>query len=352
MEQYKGSLIRYFKLSVHTLLAFILMMISLASCSDEPAKTLTNIPSKPLYDSFDIKDTSLQSGNFYYNGFLTTDGTWIYFQSDDGKSLVKSGFSGNYLRLVTRRFPSFINVIDNTVFFIEGSNSGKIYKVDTDGKGETLVVDSIAKSLIATQTYLFYIDTKDGFVYRTMHDGSKRLLLFDQVTAQIQSINNVLYFFPAGESNGFYKIPMDAVKTISTSPSVISSPESAVSLVDIGLTSGNYKSLNIQGDRFFYIDNTKNQSISVFDKKSHKNFLKAAIDSPFILSGKYIYYVNPDDESRLYRVSSDKPKDNKMIINDRVSQFVICGNSIYYRRENNLEIYRTPIEGGISYKIT
>lgn len=382
MKFKKSDYIKHVKSLINAFLPIIIMLtlmfsMLLTSCLKAPEKTLTNIPAKPLYNKFDINETSLQSGNLYYNGFLTTDGTWIYFQSDDGTSLMKSSYSGDYPRLVSRHFPSFINVVGKTVFFIEGTNSGKIYKVDTDGKGETLVSDANAKYLIATQLYIFYIDTKDGYVYRTLHDGSKKTLLFNKVTAQIQSVDDVLYIFPANESTGIYKISMEAVKsftTVALSPSPVSKSTTAASvsgassaasvpgtsgtantsilLVDIGLSPDEYESVNIQDNHCFYIDKTNNQTISVFDNKRHEDFLKTSLQSPFIISDGYIYFINQGDESRLYRVSSVKPSDKEMIINDRVNQFVVCGNSIYYRRENNLEIYRTPVDGGISYKIT
>lgn len=392
------------KLIKYMCLTVIIMSALLVSCSKEPVKNLTNAPTDPLYNQFDIKDTSLQSGNLYYNGFLTTDGTWIYFQSDDGKSLVKSSFNGDSLKLISNHFPSFINVVEGIVFFIEGTNSGKIYKVDTDGKGETLVVDVNAKSLIATQLFLFYIDTNDGYVYRTLHDGSKKTLLFDHVTSSIQIVDDIIYFFTADESGGIYQISMEIVKTlsststsisavisssississktavsalsaistVSTSSSALSSanssiaaetalstvsaakpPSASVSQSGIGLKPGEYESINIQNGRYFYIDNKKNQNISVFENNKHKLFLELPVQLPFILSGNYLYYINQGDESRLYRVSSENPDDNEMIVNDRVNQFVLCGSSIYYRRENNLEIYRASIAGGISYKIT
>lgn len=370
-------------------LLLLIIILNSVSCSKEIPKDITPTPKNPLYDSFDIKTTSLQCGNLYYKNFLTTDGSLLYFQADDGKTLMKSDYNGNNSKVISNRFPSFINVVENMVYFIEGGTSGKIYKIDTEGKGETMVLDLNAKSLIATPEYLFFINTKDGFVYFSLHDGSKKTLLLDKITSQIQLSNEKLYIQIADEAKGVFIISLDNLSklnnslldTTGSSESSVSSSamidnstantsETATSgiiatptvsaekpIVEIQLTvltesNSQFKSINIENNKFFFIDPKNNSYIVTSENKKHKTFLKKSIVSPFIISGQFIYYINPDDESRLYRVSTSDSSDNAMVVNDRVDQFVICGNSIYYRRENNLEIFRTPVEGGVSTKIT
>jgi hypothetical protein len=90
----------------------------------------------------------------------------------------------------------------------------------------------------------------------------------------------------------------------------------------------------------------------VSEDKDEDLFLKKSVSSPFIVSEEYLFYINTDDSSRIYRISLKDSSDNKMVVNDRVAEFVVCGNSIYYRRESNLEIFQAAIGGGLSRKIT
>lgn len=331
-----------FKKSISVLAVFSLLFNS--ACAPAPTGNQSLSPTDPLYQKFDITTTSIHNGNMNYTNFLSTDGSMIYFQSDDGTALVKSKYDGSGLVKLSGRFPSFINIVDTTVFFIEGTTTGKIYKVKTDGTGESLVVDTNAKSLIATPAYLYFIDTKDGFVYRTLHDGSGKIVIFSQISSQLRLVENTLYVQVSAASTGLYTLSVketgDAVPTITP--------------VQKNLTKFNqeFHSLNISGSEFYFIDSLNHSYITLSKNGNPKVFLNAAQTSPFILSDQYIYYINTEDESRLYRVPVSNSSKQEMIINDRVSQFVVCGNSIYYRRESNLEIYRTPIVGGQSVKIT
>ncbi len=363
------------------------ILFLIASCSNKVATTVTLSTINPLFSAADIQGTSLQSGNLYYNGFLSSDGKVLFYQSVDGKSLVKSDYDGKNQTVLSNRFPSFINIVDNVVYFIEGSASGKIYKIDADGKGETMVLDSNVKSLIVTSDYMFFIDTKDGFVYSALHDGSKKSLILDKISSQIQLIRNKIYIMLDEESKGIYIFPIANLKSASKSVSAITdhssgtadaeapaisdggsaassqdgsvaptvtaqAPRNDVGFKELLNSKNEFNSININEDQFFYINDENNSFVIVNKDKKQSTFLKKSLFSSFILSDYYIYYINSNDESRLYRISITDPSDNEMIVNDRVFQFVVCGNSVYYRREGKLEIFRTSIEGGISDKIS
>lgn len=373
-------------------------LFSLVSCEKNENNTLTPSVINPLFVSLNINKTSLQNGNLYFNSFLTSDGSYIYFQSADGKSLMKSDFNGENPVVLCNQFPSYLNVIDNMLYFIEGSKSGKVYKIDINGQGQTMVIDSNVESLIVTDDYMFFIDTKDGYPYYSLHDGSEIKLLLNKVTTKIQLVNDILYFQLAEENNGVYTFPIENLESISTptpamglisdvdAPSASDSSaapvtsdsladsseavseETAVPTVtpdDTNAMTPNgilfketrstdivFSSTNIKNDRFFYIDHSNNSYIMVSENKDEDLFLKKSCTAPFIVSDEYLYYINSDDESRIYRVSLKDSSDNKMVVNDRVAEFVVCGNSIYYRRESNLEIFRASISGGLSEKIT
>ncbi len=322
------------------ILLSLLFVIPLGSCEKPPVIKISNVPTLPLFDQSSNTAVSINSGNLYYNGFLSSDGKSVYFQSDDGKSLVKSDYNGENAMIISKRFPSFINVVDDTVYYIEGLNSGKVYKVGSDGKGETLVIDSNVRSLIVTTKYIIFIDTKDDLAYYSLHDGSKKTLLYKKVFAQLVLSKELLFLVPSGYTDGLYKtdISSNFIKP--------------VEYVKITNNPIDLNSLNYEKNKFYFIDLTNNSQIASSENLRVRGFVKKSLSNPFIVSGDFAYYIDTADESRLYRVHLYKSDIEKIVVNDRVNEFVVCGNSVYYRRKNNLEVYRTSIDGGISFKIT
>ncbi len=376
-----------------------LMLFSLASCIKNETANLTPSVINPLFVSSNLAKTSLQSGNLYYDNFLSSDGTSLYFQSVNGKSLVKSDYNGENTVVLSNQFPSCINVIDNMIYYVEGAKSGKVYKMDINGQGGTLVIDKNVESLIVTTDYMFFINTQDGFAYCALHDGSEITLLLNKPTTKLQLVNDKLYFQVAGEADGIYWFSLRNLKTISSptpeqnlisdvdAPSAAASmlssedpssdggqpsyadsedgtssiptpevtkvlPRSDILFKQLTKTDIEWSSTNIKNDRFYFIDKSNNSWIMISEGDSAGVFLKKSVDLPFIVSDEYLFYIDEKDEFRIYRVSLSNSSDVKMVVNDRVAEFVVCGNSIYYRREGNLDIFRTPIYGGLSKKIT
>lgn len=326
----------------------IITAMTLASCNKK-VEVVDNIyPTPPICKDVQSELGTLLSGNLLYNSFLTTDGSCIYFQSKNQNELVKSDYDGGNPKVLSTKSPLFINAINGVVFFLENESQGNIYKVDNDGKGESLVLDVSASALISTPKFLFYIDSSDGYIYRILHDGSKKTLILDKPSSQILLYEENLYAVVEDEISGFYMFSStEIIKDDYDKDTILKN-------VSFNKVQTMFYGVNLSETKVFYtkIVNDKNIIAMHNDKKRTKDISKKSVMMPFITSGKYLYFIDSDDNSRLFRMNTDDPSIIEMVADDSVFSFVVCGNSIYYRRENSYEIYRVSIAGGVSSQIT
>lgn len=327
-----------------SLLLSLILVFSTISCNKEVINNVTIFPTKPLTDEKLDGKYSIISGNFHYKSFLSTDGTYIYYQSDNGKALEKSDYDGKNSMIISNRFPSYINVSNGFVYFIDGNGSGKVYKVDTNGKGETLIIDIIVKSLIVLDNYVLFIDAKDDTVHFCNKDGGSKTLLYKDPVSTIMVSESNLYLVNKKENNEIFSFEISKLKIFSKSTSS--------DFVKITDAKKGFDSYNFYNNKIYFVDTNNNSFINIYENNKTKSILKTTITMPFIISNDQLFYINKNDESRLYKFPLDKSKDSEVLINDRVHEFVVCGNSIYYRRENSLEIFRTTIDKVQSMKIT
>ncbi len=321
------------------------ILLSLSSCVPDTGDTPATSPTPVLF-ALDDATTAIHSGNLLYGSFLTSDGKYIYFRSKDGKSLVRSNYDGSEPITLTSRVPFCINTANNQVFFIEGTESGPIYKIDNDGKGETMITDDVASSVIVTKSVLYYIRSADSQVYRLLHDGSQKTVVFPGKAARIMFIGNTLYIQPAAPDTGIYGI--------SEAMLLAASPENPLVIKDLQVDKvGIYPtSLNIDGGLLYFTDEIFSRIFYMNSKNRLKEFYKNAVGRPFIINSGFLYYTDIDDSNRLYRMRLSNPADVRMVVNDGVDQFVILGNSIYYKRIDGNDIFRTSVGGGQSQKVT
>jgi hypothetical protein len=331
-----------------SLFSLVIFAITAASC-DRKAEVVNNLyPTPPICKDPQTELVTLLSGNLLYNSFLTTDGSSIFYQSKNQNELVKSDYDGGNPKVLSTKSPLFISVVNDVVFFLENESQGNIYKVDKEGKGESLVLDVTAAALISTPEYLFYIDTNDGFVYRILHDGSKKTLILDKPSSQILLYKSNLYIVVEDDNSGFYIFPSNEINRDDYKK------DTTLKNVTFNKIQTMFYGVNFSDNGVFYtkIVNEKNVIAIQKDKKRPRDILKKSVMMPFITSGKYLYYIDSNDNSRLYRMNTDEPSSTELVADDSVFSFVVCGNSIYYRRENSFDIFRVSIAGGVSSQIT
>jgi hypothetical protein len=234
-----------------------------------------------------------------------TDGTAFYMV--DNYALYRIDSDGKFKKLCNDRV-SDISLYEGWIFYINQDDSGKVYKIRTDGTGRMKVADYSSHCLVLENKTIFLMNETE--FYRMDVSGTDvRLLAKDDVLS---------YFIL--EKDWIY-----------------------------------YKSYNLKDGARLYRMKTDGSSRSpVFDAKpggfrlSGKDyFLQYSIAVQEIYSEGYIYFINESDSYRLYRSTMDGTSVEKLS-DDRVSgwDIEIAGGWIYYRNENDSnKYYRVRTDG-------
>jgi hypothetical protein len=304
-----------------------------------------------LFMKNDVSITSIQSGNLLFGNFLTSDGTYIYYHSKDRSKLIRSDYDGQNKVVLSSKTPLFISVVDDTVFFLDDKMNGSIFKVSINGDGESLVLQTHAKSLVTTHQYIFYIGAEDGYVYRILHDGSERAVILERDTTQLTFYENRLYMQVLADSEnqlpgGIYS------STIQNIELAVASGDKIDVHLDFFQTNSDIVYLNVFNDELYFFESEKERILSLISENRKKILTEVAMARPFIISDHKLFYINKEDQNRLYRIDFYVNTKGYPIINDKVHDFVVCGNTIYYKRENSAVIYMVPIVGGVSAKVS
>ncbi|MFC3748323.1 stalk domain-containing protein [Paenibacillus sp. GCM10012306] len=139
------------------------------------ARSITIISDDMLLASISPEPTGNTASNLMNNGFAVKQGKWIYGLENEQSGYPTHG-NGGYLYKVneddgksTKLVPAqarMLNVQDDRIFYIGPDG---IYKILTDGKEGTRLIDSSSsRHLYLLNNWLFY-DTEDG-IYRLQTD--------------------------------------------------------------------------------------------------------------------------------------------------------------------------------------
>jgi len=343
----------YFKLYKKLLfLILIAILIILPSCSDITENPIESSSPDPLFNHTDLNKLSIYSGNMHFGGFLTSDSSYIYFHSKDNTGLIRADYNGENQIVLSNKLPGYITTVGDMVYFTDGISGGNIYKVNIEGKGESIASSVNSVYVISQFDFIYYIDFDNKHSYKVNHDGSNVTEIIEYSTDEIIIFDQYIYFLvndmSVSEKSLIFKIKLEYIRNLKEP---VSYPLADIS-DDIKVYEINSKvrNINVSENYIFYLQNETIYKINKEDQKIFNTKIKTS--SPFIVSDGNIYYINKNDNFRIFRSDIEKFTDKKMVVNDMVEEFVICGNSIYYRRSRNNEIYRASVQGGISSKIT
>lgn len=337
---------------IFSILIFLSVNFLLVSCTEETYAPSDTDKEPELYDHSNQDYLSLLAGNLHFGGFITSDSNFIYYISKDNSGLIKSEYNGNNRTVLSNKLPGFISVAGDMVYYTDGHQGGSIFKVNNSGEGESIVKDAVSTYIIPRFDFIYYIDTNSKNSFRIKHDGSNTTKIINYTTDEIILFGGKIYMLindiTISSNSLVVEIDLDFLRTIN---SVITYPFNEFSdNINVYELKGTAKYINVNENYLFFSQNGMIFRLTKSNNRIKNTGIK--ISSPFILSGKYVYFINEIDNSRIYRFGEDNFNDLQMIVNDKVYDFSVCGNSIYYRRVINGDIYRTSSSGSISSKIT
>ncbi|MCY6370970.1 DUF5050 domain-containing protein [Clostridium ganghwense] len=272
------------------------------------------------------------AGNINNNGYVTEDGDgYLYFNNtgDSGK-LYKLDTNGVFNNAICNDKAQYINVFNDWVYYSNYSDGGKLYKIRKDGTGRKKISDDMAAYVTISGDWIYYSNHSDGGrLYKIRTNGTERKVVSSILKDEVAYINVCGEWIYYTNINDRHK------------PYVINRSGNYVSK----LSDEWANSIQVKGDWVYYTSSTgvlskvkKDGTGSIipiqgqtreFDKGFHLNVV-----------GKWIYYSNHQDGGKLYKISTDGSGTKYKLTNEKVDYISIVNNFIYYTSKGKL--YKLP----------
>lgn len=271
--------------------------------------------------------SGLGTGNINNNGYAAQVGNWIYYSNtaDSGK-LYKVKTDGMDNQPISTDKATYINAVEDTIYYSNYSDGGKIYKIKSDGTGRTKVCDDMASYITISGSTLYYSNhSKGGALYKIdiNQEGGSGTKLADDNAAYITVDGNTIYYSNYSDGRKIYSVSTDGLCRTEISN------EGAMFIQNYNnyLYFSNYS----DGGKIYKIDKSNpSVAVKVSDNKT----------TAMNLAYQYIYYSNYSDGNKLYRMNIDGSaagtgpitKDSVEFIN------VLSNDNIYYTKAGKLSI--------------
>jgi hypothetical protein len=330
--------------------------------------TINATTSEGVIDSFSIKWGSMPStqstGDYTYEGTITgydgkiefklnvyesenaptgrivaRTGGWIYYHNiydvgsiyrikEDGTSKMK--IIDNYVESTYRKTPIYS---DGWLYYYGRSKDGKFYgffRIKDDGTEEGLL-DGIGTDtgmpaeMVVDSGWIYILKTNQ--LIKMKLDGTNKTEIKDSEVSgydenNLQISGDFMYFY--SQSGRIYKMKKDG-----TNSQILSS--------------NNVRNMLVLDNNIYYCSypegKIKRKNISTGQEVTYNN---TNIDYIMYVVGNYIYYHGNDEY--IYRVGLDGTSNIK-IINDKVKEFYIYEDLIYYKNLNDNWLYQMKLDG-------
>lgn len=236
---------------------------------------------------------------------------------------------------------------DDVIYFSNASDNHYLYSMNSDGSDIKRIVDVPVAFINSAGDYLyFYYDDQGdakfmGFsgnmrgIYRIEKKGKDSLTCLDRCTSGIVSLlGNELYYQHYDNTDGMtlYHSSLDGKDKGKVVNDIIN---------PACILYGNIYYPD-QNNNFYLNEYTPGASFGSL-------FLEHRMYNP-TASGDYIYYMNVDDNYRLYRYDLFSGLASK-ITNERIDAFNVYGDIIFYQTNKHAALYKAYSDGSDSIKI-
>lgn len=278
-------------------------------------------------------ETGNTNGNVVNSGNAAQKGDWIYYRNgSDGDKLYKVKNDGSEKTKLDDDRAININVVDDWVYYSNYSDYYGIYKIKTDGTERTKLSEDMTTELSVVGDWIYYNNDwqKGCRLYKIRTDGTDRTQLNEDYSGYINVSGDWIYYTNIYNGYKVYKVKTDGTKK-----------------TDLGF---NGFSTIVENDWIFY--HFQGQLYKAKTDGSGKTKLTNSVyfDMSYInLNEGWIYFVNSLDGNKLYKVAING-EDQMKVIDDifgrEYSETGIVNDWIYYySRSDNNRLYRIKKDG-------
>lgn len=209
--------------------------------------------------------------------------------------------------LVDKNVHSYEIYKDEIYVFLKGNDvETGLYKYNKEEKHKKIADGEVYQLLIDDNNIYVVTEKSKNIVKYDKNSLEKKPLTTDKEIGYIIQDNNSIYYSDKKRENKIYRIDKNNSK-------------------EKQITKGSLKKPNIQN---------KINGISVMGVFEDK-----------------VYYINENDKNKLYKAKTDGSKE-ELILHDKVQILEVIGNTIFYKVESDIGVYRYDMETGISSQIT
>ena len=280
--------------------------------------------------SMDITETYTQGnsqGNLQSDGYLTTDGEWYYFRTNDKQSMYKMRPDGSDVTKLTSEPASCISVVDGWVYYYSSSSDPGIRKMKTDGSDAKTIHFGNVEDVRILNNRVYYRDGLDGLHLYSMDLNGKDVVNENELeqTYSWCSDGTYMYYSNQEDLGCLYRVGLDG-----------SDP---VCLVDHKI-----EGMTIAGNLLYFNDLETNK-FSTYDLSTGE------ITE---LCSDYIYYINVTKDG-IYGYSGSRNtylcfvqlngQGQQILLEEPVLDVCVCGDLIWYKNKEDKKFYMVDLNG-------
>jgi hypothetical protein len=305
----------------------------------------------PTISSINYKNQNTM-GNIQANiangGYMASQDNWIYYSTSftmNKNGIYKAmpdGITG--LQKISNNSANSLNVVGSWVYYVQNRGEG-IWKVQTNGKNEQLIVNGLARNLIVVGDYMYFINidnTNKSAIYKMKTDGSEEMKITDALFFTLSDDAKWLYFIKNAEESAtnpsLYKIKNDGSDMTKLGDNIIST---------LIFDENNLYFLQLKSNT---VTNTaseefKNSVLVRINSLNKREVLANAFNCPYIHNGNMYFCLSNNQnltKGFLYKTATSKISNldkNKIKLNNKIIDNL---NNIYFLNNKIYAISSSP----------
>ena len=280
------------------------------------------------------------TGNIANGGIAVPCGESVYFSNGlDGGKIYKVDIAKSEVTQINNCDSRYLNISDGWLYYSNFDENSRIEKFQIGGKEAMTVKNDHSENIIVLNEWIYYINKSDqSRVYRVNIDGSERERISEDGVTEFGITEEWIYYVNIGGVNTrkIYKIKLDGSERTQ-------------------LNEHHSRYINIADDWIYYTgQNTafpEPSYIYKMNKDGSNNTLVSMNDANNLnVVDDWIYYSNWDDGYSIYKIGIDGNQNTKL--NDHSSRNInVTGDWIFYISANEDNTYRMRTGGSEMAKI-
>ena len=235
--------------------------------------------------------TSRNGANIATGGIAVLGGSASYYSD-----LNKSGhLTGTRNGLLAEDKAAYLNLADGWIYYVNGSDNNRIYRIKTDGSDRTRLTDDAAGMLHLAGNRLFFQNrTEGGGLYSTALDGSGKRRITPDLAPSFMVYEGYVYYRNDSEGGALYRSSIDGFEQLALTGAATS-------------------------------------CVTVYDG--------------------HVYYINSGADGRIYRIPTAGGTATA-VTSASAAEYTIAGGNLFFRGDTQTGVYRCGASGGSVTKLT